>query len=136
MRLRCLHPCCLRGCGAIPEDLGREEQDRITAELKQTTAILNTAELIYSRIEQDLNTALAHVSTVHDVYRKGGPQVRRYTNQSFFAKLLIGRRDDRIEVIGSVLREPWATLLAEEFQNRVAENAKNPDQDPSGRSRK
>ncbi|MFL6163277.1 MAG: recombinase family protein [Jatrophihabitantaceae bacterium] len=70
--------------GAIPEDLGREEQDRITAELKQTTAVLSTAETVYARIEQTLNDALAHVDRVHDVYRKGGPQVRRYANQSFF----------------------------------------------------
>ncbi len=62
--------------------------------------------------------------------------MRRYTNQSFFDKLLIGRRDDRVEVIGSVLREPWATLLAEGFQNQMAERTENSDQDPLGGVRK
>jgi site-specific DNA recombinase len=114
--------------GAIPEDLAREEQDRITAELKQATAVLHTAEMIYARIEQTLITALAYVGRVNDVYRLGGPQVRRLANQFFFDKLLLSRDDnDQIQVTGSILHEPWATLLSEDFQHHMADNTQNPD---------
>jgi hypothetical protein len=47
--------------GAIPEDLGREEQSRIATELKQAQRVLATAEMIYERIEDTLERALTLV---------------------------------------------------------------------------
>ena len=119
--------------GSIPEDLAREEQDRISTELKQATAIERTSELVYSRIAETLTVAMSYVTRVDDVYRLGGAQVRRLSNQFFFEKLLLRYTDDGVQVAGSVLNEPWATLLAEDFQARMAENTANPDQVHSGR---
>jgi site-specific DNA recombinase len=120
--------------GAIPEDLALEEQHRVAAELKQSIAIQNTAEMIYARIEDTLTTALRYVTRVDEVYRLGGPQVRRLSNQFFFSKLLLTWSDDGdVEVAGSILNEPWATLLAEDFQKCMAENTTNPGRVRCGR---
>ena len=121
--------------GAIPEDLAREEQARISKELDQAGRILATSEIIYTKIEDTLNRALALVGRVDEVYRLGGPRVRRLSNQFFFDKLLLDT-DDTAHVTGAILREPWATLLAEDFQAQMAHNTTNPDRDLVGRGSK
>jgi len=115
--------------GSIPGDLAREEHERIDAELTQAQRILATAEMIYARIEQTLTQALDLLERVDDVYRLGGPRVRRLLNQCFFIRLNI----DGGDVVGAVLREPWATLLAEDFQARMIHNTTSPDHDLLGR---
>jgi DNA invertase Pin-like site-specific DNA recombinase len=123
--------------GAIPEDIAREEQTRITAELKQAQKILATAEVVYERIEDTLTRALTLVGRCEEVYRHGGPQVRRLSNQFFFGKLLITEDDtDGATVTTATLRQPWATLLAEDFQAAMAHNTTNPDRDLVGRGSK
>ncbi|MGI8767290.1 MAG: recombinase family protein, partial [Gemmatimonadaceae bacterium] len=114
--------------GAIPEDLGREEQERIHSELRHAEAVLATAKTVFANIEDNLDRALALLGGCDGVYRRGGPQVRRLSNQFFFAKLLV--RDG--EVAGAILNEPWATLLAEDFQRQMARNAANPGRDLLG----
>jgi site-specific DNA recombinase len=114
--------------GSIPGDLARDEHERIDAELEQAQRILETAEMIYARIEQTLTRALDLLERVDEVYRLGGPRVRRLLNQCFFVRLLI----DGEGVVGAVLREPWATLLAEDFQARMIYNISNPDHDRFG----
>jgi len=115
--------------GTIPGDLARDEHQRIDHELEQANRVLGTAEMIYAKIEQTLNKALELLSRCDEVYRLGGPQIRRWANQCFFEKLLISDG----EVVAAVLREPWATLVAEDFQARMARNTTNPDHDSFGR---
>jgi site-specific DNA recombinase len=115
--------------GSIPGDLARDEHQRIDEELGQSERILSTAQVIYSEIEQTLNRALGLLGQCDEVYALGGPQIRRWANQCFFEKLLLSDG----EVTGSVLREPWATLVAEDFRSRMASNTTNPDQDFFGR---
>jgi site-specific DNA recombinase len=121
--------------GAIPEDLGREEQDRIRHELEQAERVLAAAQMIYEHIEGSLDRALAMVGQIEEVYRLGGPQVRRLANQFFFDKILV-EVDDTAEVAGGTLREPWATLLAEDFKRQMILNTTNPDRDLVGRGSK
>jgi site-specific DNA recombinase len=121
--------------GAIPEDLAREEQERITRELEQAQRILGTATIVYAKIEDTLNRALALVGRCDEVYRLGGPQVRRLCNQFFFEQLLIDLEEEAT-VAGAVLREPWATLLAEDFQAQMAANTANLGRDLDGRGSK
>lgn len=123
--------------GAIPEDLVREEQERITRELTHAQRILDTAEVVYEHIEDTLNRALALVGRVDEVYRLGGPQVRRMSNQFLFEQLLIDVEDDEgAQVAGARLCEPWATLLAPDFQTTMIQNTTNPDRDLDGRGSK
>jgi site-specific DNA recombinase len=119
--------------GAIPDDLGREEQDRITTELKQANAVLHTAETIYAHIEQPLRVALELAARIDEVYRIGRPPVRRLANQFFFEKLLLTQVDGQVQVVREVLREPWATILAENSPPTGGEDEENPDQDHFGR---
>ncbi|MGH3548507.1 MAG: recombinase family protein [Pseudonocardiaceae bacterium] len=122
--------------GSIPGDLAREEQERIASELEQAQKVLATAETIFSRIEDTLNRALALLGRCDEVYRLGGPQVRRFANQSFFTKLLIALQDDTPVVTGAVLHEPWATLHDQGFQRQMIHNTTNPAQDLLGRGSK
>jgi site-specific DNA recombinase len=140
--------------GAIPEDLAREEQERITAELKAAERLLAAAETIYIRIEETLTKALALAGRCGEVYALGGPQVRRMSNQFFFEKILVtgeeaapgetevatprppdqpGSSAGAVAVTGAPLREPWATLLAADFQARMIQSAANPGHDSFGR---
>src|SRR2546430_975736 len=67
---------------------------------------------MYSRMASSSSSRLRHE-----------PRVRRLVNQRFFDKLLISLEDDEPTVAGPVLREPWATLLAEEFLQQMARHA-------------
>jgi hypothetical protein len=120
--------------GAIPEDLAREEQERIASDLKQATGVLQTTERISARINQHLATALQFVGRADELYRQGGPRVRRLANQFFFRKLFVGHTDDgNIEVRDAILQELWAMLLAKQFQADMAQSAENLGQLSLGR---
>jgi len=80
--------------GSIPGDLAREEHDRIAHELDQAQKLLATAKVVYAHIEDTLNRALALAGRCDEVYR-GGPQIRRLSNQFFFDKLLGSPRPER-----------------------------------------
>jgi site-specific DNA recombinase len=122
--------------GAVPEDLAREEQERINRELSHAQRILATSEIVYIKIEDTLNRALALVGRCDEVYRLGGPQVRRMSNQFFFEQLLIDVEEDQPSVAGAIVREPWATLLAPGFQAQMAAHTTNPNRDLDGRGSK
>ncbi len=123
--------------GTIPGDLAREEHDRIAHELEQTNKTLAAAQMIYARIEDTLNRALALVGRCDEVYRRGGPQVRRLSNQFFFEKLLIAEdREEGAEVAGAIMQEPWATLVSEDFHTAMARSTTNPGHDHWARSSK
>jgi site-specific DNA recombinase len=123
--------------GSIPEDLAREEQERIKTELKQAQKILVTAEMVYGRIEDTLIRALSLLGRCDEVYRLGGPKVRRLSNQFFFDKLLISEDEQAgATVAGAILREPWATLLAEDFRAALGQDTTNPGRDLVGQGSK
>ena len=113
--------------GTIPDDLAKEEQDRIATDLKQAIAIERTAETVYARIADTLAIALQYVTRVQEMYSLGGPQVRRLSNQFFFKKLLLRYTDDGVQVTGAILQDAWAVLLDPTFQAHMASNAENPD---------
>ena len=108
--------------GAVPEDLVISEQERIRQELKNAQAVLVASQAVFARIEEGLDLALRLLSQWDQVYLRGGPQVRRHSNQALFEKLLV--QDG--EVVGATYHEPWATLLAAEFAKRMARHTENP----------
>jgi site-specific DNA recombinase len=119
--------------GSIPDDLAREEHQRIQRDLHQAERILETSEMIYEHIHGILERCFDLLERVHNVYRLGGPRIRRLANQCFFTRLLLDGERDGPHVTGATLREPWATLLAEDFQARMRHNTTNPDHDLLGR---
>jgi hypothetical protein len=125
------------GDGSIPGDLAREEHNRIAHELEQAQQTLGAAEMIFDRIEDTLNRALTLVGRCDEVYRSGGPQVRRLSNQFFFEKLLISVHEDGgAQVAGATLNEPWATLVSEDFQAAMVRSATSPRQIKGARGSK
>lgn len=122
--------------GSIPGDLAREEHDRIERELRQSRAVLATAELIAGRIEETLGRALALVGHCDEVYALGGPRVRRLSNRAFFDKLLISEDEEGAVVAGATLKEPWASLVAADFCRPEAQETTNPDRVDLGRGSK
>ena len=96
--------------GSIPGDLAREEHERIDHEREGAHKLFHVAEAIRANVEDTLERALALVGRCDEVYRLGGPRIRRLSNQFLFEKLLVC--DD--EVAGSVLREPWATFARDD----------------------
>ncbi len=123
--------------GAIPEDLAREEQERVTRELKQANRTLKASTMVFAKIADTLNRALELVGRCDEVYRLGGPQVRRLSNQFLFERVLIDVEEDEGAVVtGAVLREPWATLLTRDFQAQMAANTTNVGRHVGGRRSK
>jgi site-specific DNA recombinase len=119
--------------GSIPDDLAREEHQRIQRDLEQAERILETSEIIYEHIQSTLERCLDLLERVDEVYRLGSTRIRRLANQCFFTRLLLDGERDGPHVTGATLREPWATLLAEDFQARMRHNTTNPDHDRFGR---
>ena len=83
--------------------------------------------MIYEHIQGTLERCLDLLERTDDVYRLGSPRIRRLANQCFFARLLLDGEPDGPRVTGATLREPWGTLLAEDFQARMRRNTTNPD---------
>ena len=76
--------------GTFPADLAAEEHDRIQRELDEANRMLATSELVFGKIERDLETALRFLGKTYEIYVNGGPHVRRLANQVFFGRLLVG----------------------------------------------
>jgi site-specific DNA recombinase len=119
--------------GSVPDDLAKEEHERIQRDLDQAQRILEASEMVYEHIQSTLEKCLDLLERVDDIYRLGSPRTRRLANQCFFTRLLIDGDQDGPNVRGATLREPWATLLAEDFQARMRQNTENPDRDLLGR---
>ena len=85
-----------------------------------------------ARIEGTLDRAVALLGRVDEIYRQGGPKIRRLSNQFMFEKLLIRER----EVAGAVYREPWATLRNEKLIVGLRRNARNPGRRSVGQGSK
>jgi hypothetical protein len=81
--------------------------------------------VVYATIEGTLIKALELLARVDEVYRRGGPQIRRHANQCFVTKLLISHAETP-EVTSAVLAEPWATLVAEDFRARMIRKHNEP----------
>jgi site-specific DNA recombinase len=113
----------------IPGDLAREEHERIDRERHNARRVLEAADTIFAHVEKDLEDALALAGRCHEVYLLGSARVRRLSNQCFFEKLLVNEG----EVAGTVVQEPWATLLSSSFIDQMQGRAKNPDLVFSGR---
>ena len=97
---------------AIPLDLLKKEQSRITTELVSAKARLAHLALDYADAEANLTHALALARDCETAYRESSDKVRRQFNQVFFKRLLI---DDNYEINGE-LEEPFGTLLGDEIR--------------------
>jgi DNA invertase Pin-like site-specific DNA recombinase len=91
---------------AVPVDLLRSEQDRLTAETEQAERHLEAAEASFTDIEDTLGKALDLLADCERAYRDAPGHLRRQWNQALFERLVV--YDDRIEE--TEVAEPFATL--------------------------
>jgi site-specific DNA recombinase len=101
--------------GAVPLDLLRQEQDRLTTEIAQAEAHLETAERSSGDVQATLDKALDLLANCHRAYRKAPGHLRRQFNQALFERLLV--HDDRIT--GAEIAEPFATLADPDLPQRL-----------------
>ena len=92
---------------ALPLELFKTEQERITRELGASRDQLAEVSLEFETIEQNLNRALELARDCHAAYKAANPAMRRLFNQAFFKKICI--HDDG--EITHDLAEPFKILL-------------------------
>ncbi len=97
---------------AIPLDLLRTEQTRITAEVAAAEGRLTAVTADYQTAEINLQRAITLAGDCHAAYQQASDTVRRQFNQAFFKRIYI---DENYNVTGE-LDEPFATLLGDDLR--------------------
>jgi site-specific DNA recombinase len=109
--------------GAVPLDLLKEEQDRITAELANAGASLANTEIHWEKLEANLALALALTTRMGEAYRQASPTERRYFNQAIFEGIFIDVADG---VTYTRLAQPFRSLLDQGFLAELEREWENP----------
>ncbi|HEY0318839.1 MAG TPA: zinc ribbon domain-containing protein [Solirubrobacterales bacterium] len=92
--------------GAVPVDLLRQEQDRLSTETSQAERHLEVAEASFTDVEETLVKALDLLADCQRAYLAAPGHLRRQWNQALFEQLVV--YDDRIA--DTEVAEPFATL--------------------------
>jgi site-specific DNA recombinase len=110
---------------AVPLDLLKSEQERLTREIDTAEGRLAEVESDFRKAESNLKRALTRAGDCHAAYQAASGPLRRQFNLAFFRRLLI---DDDYSVTG-VLAEPFDTLLGPALQRAIAVRASEGLQD-------
>lgn len=105
--------------GAVPVDLLRSEQDRLSRETAQAERHLETAEAAFGDVEDTLGKALDLLADCQRAYLVAPGHLRRQWNQALFERLVV--HDDEIEA--TEIAEPFATLADPELPARLGREA-------------
>ena len=100
---------------AVPLDLFKQEQSRLTCELENAREQLAGVEVTFDIIEQNMARALELAQDCHAAYLSADPTIRRLFNQAFFDKLYV--HDDG--EVTHELAEPFKALLDPRLPERV-----------------
>ena len=79
--------------GAVPVDLMKTEQDRITRELNSIEQRLAATEMMFESVEQCLKKAYALIGNLRAAYLEATPRTRRLMNQALFERILVDDED-------------------------------------------
>jgi len=101
---------------AIPLELLKSEQDRITTAIAGAEGRLAAIAADFKTAEMNLHRALARAGDCQAAYRDATDRMRRQFNLAFFKRLIIS---DEGTVSGE-LAEPWDVILGEELRRAVA----------------
>jgi site-specific DNA recombinase len=107
--------------GAVPLDLLREEQARITRELANAGAALANTEVHWETLEANLTAALGLAARFGNAYRKASNTERRWFNEA-----VVERID--VDVDGNIkvqLAEPFRSVLDAGLMSRLSQEMKN-----------
>ena len=104
---------------AIPLELLKSEQARITRELAAAERQLAESQLAFADIEETFEQVVALASDCERLYRLMPPPVRRQLNQVFFEQIFV----DEGEVGAATLAEPFASVVAWDLARREREQS-------------
>ena len=93
--------------GAVPLDLLKKEQARISHELLTTKTRLEAPAATIESVEATLTAASELARDCHGAYAEAAPPVRRLMNQAFFEKLLVTERG----IVGWDMAQPFAAAF-------------------------
>lgn len=97
--------------GAIPVDLLREEQTRISNDLQQAERRLRSASVSFDRLAATIEACLTLLERCVETYRNASPAVRRQMNQALFERFFITEDG----VAEATLADPFRILLDPSF---------------------
>jgi hypothetical protein len=100
---------------AIPVDLLRKEQRRISRELAASNEALTATDITIGDVKEVLGQALRIASTCETSYAQADDEMRGVMNRFWFTKLFI--RD--LEIAGSEIADPMAAVLAVDLLERL-----------------
>ncbi|MFJ4909684.1 recombinase family protein [Streptomyces sp. NPDC093249] len=116
----------MRYADAIPLDLMKSEQDRITRELAGVQQAIDRCSIEIEAVLTVVEEALLLCANAHRLYLSAPPTVRRQLNQAVFVRFWI--IDDQVR--GADLTETFAHLLAPGSARSEDENTAAPETGP------
>ena len=115
---------------AVPIDLFKQEQNRLTGELENARDLLTAVAVEFDVIEQNVARALELAQDCHAAYVAADSTVRRLFNQAFFEKLYVHRDGE----VTHELAEPFKLLLDPELPQILRDAVAEGGPSDSGRS--
>lgn len=113
---------------AIPLELLRSEQERLSSDISRTEARAAASGLAFRAVEANLTACLGLLRDCHRrAYRTAGPELRRRLNQAVFTRLVVTEDG----VVDSQLEQPFVLLLQPDL---LVDKALTPSR--SGRARR
>ena len=106
---------------AVPPDLLKEEQDKITKQLADAGAALANIEVNWETVERNVNLALSLAGHLQAAYQQAKSATRRQCNQAVIEAAFV----DVTGVVYTRLSRAFDDLLAEDFLERVEAEMKN-----------
>ncbi len=106
---------------AVPADLLKEEQDKITKQLADAGAALANVEVNWETIEHNVNMALSLAGQLESAYRQARSAAKRLLDQAVIKEALV----DVKGVVYARLTPAFEGLLNENFLDLVEEELKN-----------
>jgi hypothetical protein len=100
--------------GAVPVEVLKAEQERITTGIEQATRILDRTDGHFQQAEDTIRKCMDLLGDCQRAYRRAGDSVRRQFNQAFFDRIFV----DVGGITGTELRPEFARLLAFDVARR------------------
>ncbi len=112
--------------GAVDQDLLREKQHELGADLALAESNLASSERAAEKPNRGLRHALKLLTDSSAAYLDAGPNERRAWNQAFFTRLFVKPLEGRPEIAGAELTEPFGALLAEDLAKHLQKLPREP----------
>ncbi len=100
--------------GAVPLDLLKKEQDRISRRLAFLDSRIDAGQVEYDRAKAHLEDCLALAGNAHAIYMSLDDSLRRIANQAFFERINVNEVDGA-DMVEAEPGEPFDVLFSPEL---------------------